>query len=379
MSSPSSEGSSPNRPAVWAVAGGKGGVGKSVLSVNLAVSAAMAGRRVTLVDGDLGGANLDTLLGCQRPSLTMGHFFSKEVPRLQDVATPTAVEGLVLVAGDGKTLGSANPHHAQKLKLIRHLRRLPCDLVILDLGAGTSFNTLDLYLAADLEVVVTTPEPTAVQNCFAFIKAVSLRDLERTTRTKRRSLDRGSIRHLGGEGPAARKALSRITRLVVNRATEAEGRQIANSMDDLVRRFVGGSAQLAGVVHDDPAVAQSVRRMTPLCSWLPDTAAARDMRSLGESLLAPAASVSRGRGVNEEIILAGRRLHIQTEDLGEAHAAVVTQVFSGDGQVVYSRRTPYVDAFFARLRVGPRDRVRFHHVAIRKAIVQGRIRVERAA
>jgi len=152
-------------PEIWAIGGGKGGVGKSFVATNLAVCMARQGRRVVVVDGDLGGANLDTLFGCPRPTRTLSDFLDRRVERLADIAMPTGVEGLALVAGDSDTLGSANPAHAQKLKLIRHLRAMPCDLVIVDLGAGTSFNTLDLYLAADVGVVVTTAEPAITERC----------------------------------------------------------------------------------------------------------------------------------------------------------------------------------------------------------------------
>ena len=112
-------------PQIWAIGGGKGGVGKSVVASNLAVCMAKLGRRVVIVDGDLGGANLDTLFGCPRPARTLADFFAKHVERLEEIAVPTGVDGLALVAGDADTLGSANPAHAQKQKLVRHLKALP--------------------------------------------------------------------------------------------------------------------------------------------------------------------------------------------------------------------------------------------------------------
>ena len=361
---------------IWTVGGGKGGVGKSVISVNLAVRLAQLGQTVMLVDGDLGGANLDALLGCDRPPKSIAHFFARQAPSLEACAVPTGVERLSLIAGDAEVLGSANPMHAQKLKLIRHLKRLPCDVVVLDLGAGTSFNTLDLYLAGDEQIVVTTPEPTAVQNCFAFIKAATLRDLERRTGIKRRDIDHHSLRRLGRESPEAWSALHRTTRLLVNRASPAEGRRVTNLLHDLTGRFLGGRVQLLGIVHDDNCVPSSVRRMTPLCVSAPTAPAAVDIGSLAASLLEPAANgppAAPRLGVNEEVILAGQRLHLQTEDLGDMQSAVRTQIFAADGRVLFSKRTPYQDAFFQRHGVGPPQRVKFHHMVVHKALTAGRI------
>ena len=81
-------------------------------------------------------------------------------------------------------------------------------------------------------------------------------------------------------------------------------------------------------------------------------------------------------GINETVVVDGVALHLQTEDLGEEQAAVVSQVFRPDGAVLYSRRTPYSDRFFTKLAVAPTDRARYHHVAVRRALQTGRIPLE---
>lgn len=374
-SSPAERGPDPAAtPKIWAIGGGKGGVGKSVVASNLAVCMARLGRRVVIVDGDLGGANLDTLFGCPRPARTLADFFARGVDRLADIAVPTGVEGLALVAGDADTLGSANPAHAQKQKLVRHLKTLPCDLVIVDLGAGTSFNTLDLYLAADVGIVVATAEPTSVQNAFAFIKTATLRALEQRTGVRRREHDDGSLRRIAGESADARAALVRATSLVVNRATPAEGRRVANLLHDLAGRFLGGQVCLRAAIREDATVARSIRAMRPVVVAEPTAPSSIDIGTLAQELWAPARSASVVRsGINETIEHEGIQLHVQSEDLGGSQGAVRTQIFFEDGSVLFTRRTPYVDAFFARLHVAPGDRVRFHHVAIVRALRSGRI------
>ncbi len=359
------------QPRIWAVGGGKGGVGKSLVATNLAVRMAQLGHSVTLIDGDLGGANLDTLLGCPRPTRTIADLFERRASSLADIAVTTGVVNLALVAG-GDALGAANPAHAQKQKLIRHLRALTSELVILDLGAGTSFNTIDMFLAADVGLCVTTPEPTSVQNCFAFIKAACLRDVELRTKVQRRDLDDAALRRISTESPQARAAIGRGTSLVVNRAQPAEARRVANLLHDLAVRFLGVQVRLCGTVHDDAGMSRSVRNQRPLCVAEPTNRSAIDIDTLARSLWTPEASLATP-GINEEILHDGARLHVQTEDLGTAQGAVRTQVFLGDGSVVFTRRTPYVDAFFEKLSAMPHERARFHHVAIVRAVRSGRL------
>lgn len=380
------DGTGSTSPRVWAIGGGKGGVGKSVVSTNLAVRLAQMGQKVVILDGDLGGANLDTLLGCARPERTLSQFFARNVASLGDLAVRTGVEGLSLIAGDADTLGSANPQHAHKQKLLRHIRALECDTVVLDLGAGTSFTTLDMYLAADVGLVVTTPEPTAVQNCFAFIKAATLRDLEIRTGVQRRNLEPQAVRRLAHESDEARAAMARTTHLVVNRAQSSDAKRVGALLHDLTGRFVGGRVRMVGSIADDPTVPASVRRMVPVTIGSPGCRASLEITALAKTLLGlggaapiepPAAQVRRAAGaspgLNEAIVFQGERLHIQTEDLGATPGSVRTQIFAANGGVVFSRKTAYADPFFLRLGIPDADRARFHHAAIRKALEQGRI------
>ena len=153
------------------VGGGKGGVGKSVLAANLAVASAELGFRTVLVDCDLGAANQHTLFGIDRPVSTLQTFLEREVSSLEEVTAATGVARLFLIPGVGAVPGAANLPHARKLKVLRHLSKLDADVVILDVGAGVSFNTLDFYELADLRLVVTTPQLPSLQNAYCFLKA----------------------------------------------------------------------------------------------------------------------------------------------------------------------------------------------------------------
>jgi flagellar biosynthesis protein FlhG len=166
-------------PQIWAIGGGKGGAGKSIITTILAFWLARMGKRTVLVDVDLGGANLHTLLGIKSPLKTLNDFITKKSEALEDICIDTQAQNLRLISGASDVLSLANPHFSQKIKLINHFSRLDADYVMLDLGAGTSFNVLDFFLAANKKIVVLTPEPTSIQNAYIFIRNAVYRKLSR--------------------------------------------------------------------------------------------------------------------------------------------------------------------------------------------------------
>ena len=166
-------------PQIWAVGGGKGGVGKSVISVLLAFWLTRMGKRTILVDLDLGGANIHTLMGIKSPPRTLNDFITRRLDSLEEVCIETDVENLRLICGASDILTLSNPHVAHKIKIINHVSKLDSDYIVLDLGAGTSFNVLDFFLAAEKKIVVITPQPTAIQNAYSFVRNVVYRRISR--------------------------------------------------------------------------------------------------------------------------------------------------------------------------------------------------------
>ena len=127
-----------NRRQIWSVGGGKGGIGKSLLTASLGFQLARMGKRVVLIDADLGGANLHTCLGLPGPERTLADFIQRRADRIEDVVVETGFSGLRLISGASDFLAAANIKHAQKVRVLNRIRALDVDVVLLDLGAGTS-------------------------------------------------------------------------------------------------------------------------------------------------------------------------------------------------------------------------------------------------
>ncbi|MCL2759198.1 MAG: P-loop NTPase [Treponema sp.] len=154
------------------IASGKGGVGKSLVSANLAVAFAQAGQRVVLADLDLGASNLHLVLGHQAPKTGIGTFLNNTKADFANVITETDVRGLRFIPGDNEIPGTANLTTFQRKALVKRLLALKddTDILILDLGAGTHQSILDFFLLSNHGIVVSAPAVTAVLNAYVFLK-----------------------------------------------------------------------------------------------------------------------------------------------------------------------------------------------------------------
>ena len=166
-------------PDIYPIGGGKGGIGKSFVAANLGASIAKHGYQVVLVDLDLGASNLHTFLGIENPQSGINSFLDKSVSQFERLATPTSISNLSFISFSHCSMEVSNLFYAQKLKIVRAVRTLPFDHVILDLGAGTNFNILDFFLTSNDGIIICIPEPTSIENAFRFIQATYLRKIKR--------------------------------------------------------------------------------------------------------------------------------------------------------------------------------------------------------
>ncbi|ACH94607.1 P-loop NTPase [Borrelia recurrentis] len=150
------------------IASGKGGVGKSLFSTNIAICLANEGKKVLLVDLDLGGSNLHSMLNII-PKKSIGTFLKTQIP-FQDIILESGIKNLNFIAGDSDIPELANIAIFQKKKIIKNLKNQNYDYLIIDLGAGTAFNTIDFFLMSNRGVIVTIPTVTATMNAYLFLK-----------------------------------------------------------------------------------------------------------------------------------------------------------------------------------------------------------------
>lgn len=278
-------------PKIWAIGGGKGGVGKSVVASSLAVAFAKRGRRTVLIDADFGGANLHSFFGGTVPRRTLTDFFDKRIGSLREAAAQTALRNLWLVSGAKALPGAANLPHYQKQKFLRHLRMLPADDVLIDLSAGSAFNAIDLFLAADTGLLVVVPEPTSTENAYQFLHAAFFRGLRGVARDPEiRKVIEGALaergRHLLREpraliaevrdrDPRAGKLLERAAAafrpsLIANKVRQPNS--LAWEMRAATRRFLGADIRVLGELPWDDEVAFAVQSERPVLDLKPRSA-----------------------------------------------------------------------------------------------------------
>lgn len=275
---------------VWAFGGGKGGIGKSFLCSNIAVCAAQLGHEVVVIDLDLGGANLHTCLGGITPKNTLSDFLSGRIPHLEGVFTETSLSNLRIVSGANDALNVTSINSMAKEKLIKAIKGLSSKFVILDLGAGTSETTMDFFISADQSIVVTTPEPTSIENAYRFIKTAFYRKLrqaennlsiqhlidEAMDQKNRYGIRTPSdlVRHITTSHPTAGKQLKTSLdqlqlKLIINQARSHHDTQLGTAIKSVSQKYFGVDLDYLGHVDFDNTAWQSLRKKQPLVTALP--------------------------------------------------------------------------------------------------------------
>lgn len=274
------------RCKILPVASGKGGVGKSVLVANLGISLASFGQRTVLVDLDLGGSNLHTYLGMKNRHRGIGNFISDKDVSFSDVKIRTPYPNLDFVPGDVLVPGTANMTHGQKRSVIRNIEKLDADYVLLDLGSGSHFNTLDFFLMSNSGFLVSTPQAPAILNAYGFLKNAVFRLLQQTF-----SGHKGISRFLSdivkeqepNSTPSIRKILDgvrKISKREVKRGEEAiaslkpslivsmgdrpEDMEIVQSLRTLIEQNLSVEPICLGFLYYDYIVREAVGDTVPL-------------------------------------------------------------------------------------------------------------------
>lgn len=275
-----------NSSKIWAIGGGKGGVGKSFLISNIAHSLAMKGEKTILIDADFGGANLHSFLGISKPPRSLADFFTKKMP-LADLVIDTGIPDLSLVVGVIGSFTPENINHAQKLKFFRHIKQLEADNVLIDLGAGANFNIIDTFLLADKKIVAILPEITAMDNMYAFLKYAFFRRLVRIFTENRMQYviknayqeykddpnnNSGNlhqfIQYLKSTEQPAEQIVQQVldsyeVNIIVNQARSKQDITLGNSVKSICLKYLGFHSSYVGYIEHDEAVPLAINSRRP--------------------------------------------------------------------------------------------------------------------
>ncbi|ADH87061.1 AAA family ATPase [Desulfurivibrio alkaliphilus] len=291
---------------IWSIGGGKGGIGKSLIACNIAIILSRLNKKVLLVDADLGGANVHTTLGLETPEVTLSDFIKRRTENLNEVITDTGISNLQIISGARDFLDAANPVHGQKDRLLRHLGKIEADYIILDLGAGTSFNVLDFFLFSDHGLLVVLPEPTSIENVYRFIKSAfyrkfratvenhALKEVVEAAKDQKNTLGLKTPHDLlqcikGMEPEAGRRLEAEIKtfkpKLIINQVRSREDIRLGFSMRSAAKLYFGIDLEYPGYIEYDDCVWQSIRRRRPLALEHPDSRPHRSLEHIVQNLL----------------------------------------------------------------------------------------------
>lgn len=295
------------KPIIIPVAGGKGGVGKTFIAANLAIALAEMGHTTIAIDLDLGGSNLHSFLGLHNRFPGIGDFLKARSDELNNMLIPTGIPNLEFLPGEGRTPFMANIPYAQKLRLISGIKRLPATYILMDLGAGTAFNTLDFFRMSAHGIVVTTPEYPSIISTLAFLKHFLLRTVERSfakNQQIRSFLQTLYKRPMNGQqisisdlrtkideiDSTAGKSVAKLChqyrpRIVFNMGEHPEQVRMAEQISASLEDILSLEADYFGFIFEDSSVRQSVKQRTPFLNHYENSIAAESIKRIAERIV----------------------------------------------------------------------------------------------
>lgn len=291
---------------IWAIGGGKGGTGKSFITSSLGIDLVRRGKKVILIDGDLGGANLHSFFGQTRPQHTLTEFFENHLS-LTEIIEGTSLPNLQLAAGDIHTFNPDGIKYAQKLRFFNQIKKLDADIVLIDLGAGSGLNIIDTHLLADKMIVVAIPEITAIENLYQFLKKALFRKLNIIMRKhhfrdtallawkEKKGKEIGTLGELIAYFRGISPDIDRIIQLelaqfkiflVLNQVRTRDHLLMGSSIRSVIGKHFGIEVYYSGYVTYNPLFWKYINQPEPFSQLMISTGMGNDIRTITHNLLA---------------------------------------------------------------------------------------------
>ncbi len=289
------------------IASGKGGVGKTILTANLGITLAKRGKTVIVIDLDLGSSNLHTCLGIKNRHPGIGNFIYKKGISLESLLVKTEIDRLYFIPGDSLLPGTANLQYFVKQKLIKGIQNLVADYILLDLGAGASYNIIDFFLISKTGLLITSPETTAILSAYAFLKTTMFRMLYRSYPPK--SIERELIHNFlieklegtdnsflslegllgnisSGAGKyAAEQINSLYPRIILNMGRNEQAIALGAKLRQICKKNIGINMEYIGYIEYTEQMSASIINRTPLVLSSPDSQFGRSLNTIAGNLL----------------------------------------------------------------------------------------------
>ena len=288
------------------IASGKGGVGKSLLSANLSIALAQAGKKIILADLDLGASNLHLVLGQSSPKAGIGTFITGE-NTFEDIIADTEYENLRFIAGDSEVPGLSALKVYQKNSLIKKFQALDADYLIIDLGAGTHLTILDLFLLSPQGIIVTAPTVTATLNGYLFLKNAVFRLMSASFKKGSKAMayldklktDAASLKKLyipklietleTIDPKSAAVFKSRLNqfhpRLVLNMIDEPKDADKALKIRRSCQQYLGLDLEHLGVMYRDNLQDRALSSRLPVIAYKPNSVLSQAIYRIAEKIL----------------------------------------------------------------------------------------------
>ncbi len=289
------------------IASGKGGVGKSLLSANLAIALGQAGKKVVLADLDLGASNLHLALGHNVKNNSIGTYLTDK-SSFQSIIEPTEYDNVNFIAGDSQIPGLTTLKAAQKTKLLRNFHSIDADFLILDLGAGTHQIILDMFLQSPQGILVTAPTVTATLDGYLFLKNSVFRLLNTTY--KRGSAGHQYLEQLKTNSDAMKsiyipKLVDQLsvvdpvnTGLFKTRMNQFKPRLVMNMIDDpkdadraqrirnSCSQYLGMDLEYLGLMYRDQLQDKALSSRLPVIIYKPNCVLSQAIYRIAEKVIA---------------------------------------------------------------------------------------------